>query len=129
MIENLEARIAASETHSFKTIFTNQTNHHNTLFGGAALAIMDDVAFVSATRFCRQKFVTVSTDDVKFFKPIPNSTIIESIGKVAHVGRTSIKIFVEIFVEEMYSNKREKAIEGYFTMVAVDDNGKSTPII
>lgn len=128
MIENLEARIAASETHSYKTIFTSQTNHHNTLFGGAALAIMDDVAFISATRFCHQKFVTVSTDEVKFFKPIPNSTIIESIAKVAHVGRTSIKIFVEIFVEEMYSTKREKAIEGYFTMVAVDDNGKSTPI-
>lgn len=129
MIENLEARIEKSEVRSFKTIFTNQTNHHNTLFGGAALAIMDDIAFISATRFCRQKFVTVSTDDVKFFKPIPNSTIIESIAKVAHVGKSSIRIFVEIFVEEMYSSKREKAIEGYFTMVAVDPNGKSTPIV
>jgi len=129
MVENLAARIEASETHSYKTIFTSQTNHHNTLFGGAALAIMDDVAFISATRFCRQKFVTVSTDDVRFFKPIPNSTIIETVAKVAHVGRTSIKIFVEIFVEEMYSSKREKAIEGYFTMVAVDENGKSTPIV
>ncbi|HEY0298850.1 MAG TPA: acyl-CoA thioesterase [Arachidicoccus sp.] len=129
MIENLEARIAASTTHSYKTIFTNQTNHHNTLFGGAALAIMDDVVFITATRFCRQKFVTVSTDDVKFFKPIPNSTIIESVGKVAHVGRSSIKIYVEIFVEEMYSTKRERAIEGYFKMVAVDEDGKSTPIV
>ena len=129
MAEDMEARIEASETHSFKTIFTNQTNHHNTLFGGAALAIMDDVAFITATRFCRQKFVTVSSDEVKFVKPIPNSTIIEAIGKVAHVGRTSIKVYVEIFVEEMYSSRRAKAIDGYFTLVAVDDNGKSTPIV
>ncbi|MFT4204816.1 MAG: acyl-CoA thioesterase [Chitinophagaceae bacterium] len=128
MIDNLEARIASCEVRSFKTIYTNQTNHHNTLFGGAALTIMDDIAFISATRFCRQKFVTVSTDDVKFFKPIPNSTIIESIGRAVHVGRTSIRIFVEIYVEEMYTTNREKAIEGYFTMVAVDDDGKSTPI-
>lgn len=129
MIEKQEARIEASEIRSFKTIFTNQTNHHNTLFGGAALAIMDDIAFICATRFCRQKFVTVSTDHVKFVKPIPNSTIIEAVAKVSQVGRSSIQIFVEIFVEEMYSTKKEKAIEGYFTMVSVDRNGKSTPVV
>ncbi|QES90830.1 acyl-CoA thioesterase [Rhizosphaericola mali] len=129
MVENQEERINASETHSFKTIFTSQTNHHNTLFGGAALAIMDDVAFVTATRFCRQRFVTVSTDKVSFEKPIPNSSIIEAIGRVDHVGNSSISIKVVIFVEEMYSTKREKAIEGIFKMVAVDENGHSTKIV
>jgi acyl-CoA hydrolase len=129
MVENQEERINASETHSFKTIFTSQTNHHNTLFGGAALAIMDDVAFVTATRFCRQRFVTVSTDNVSFEKPIPNSSIIEAIGRVDHVGNSSISIKVEIYVEEMYSTKREKAIEGMFKMVAVDENGHSTKIV
>lgn len=129
MVENQEERINASETHSFKTIFTSQTNHHNTLFGGAALAIMDDVAFVTATRFCRQRFVTVSTDKVSFEKPIPNSSIIEAIGRVDHVGNSSISIKVEIYVEEMYSTKREKAIEGIFKMVAVDENGHSTKIV
>lgn len=129
MIDHLEERIKNSETHSFKTIFTSQTNHHNTLFGGAALAIMDDVAFITATRFCRQKFVTVSTDKVSFEKPIPNASIIEAIGRIVHVGRTSVKVEVEIYVEEMYSSVREKAISGTFTMVAVDEAGNSTPIL
>lgn len=129
MIENLEERINNSETHTFKTIYTGQTNHHNTLFGGEALAIMDDVSFITATRFCRQKFVTVSTDKVSFKKAIPFATIIEAIGRVEHVGNTSIRINVKVFVEEMYSDKRDLAIEGSFTMVAVDKNGKSEQIV
>ncbi|MBV4492680.1 hypothetical protein HU760_019010 [Pseudomonas sp. RD9SR1] len=38
------------------------TNHHNTLPGGTALAWMDEVSFIAATRFCRLPLVTVSTE-------------------------------------------------------------------
>lgn len=129
MIENLEERIAKAKTQSFKTIFTSATNHHNTMFGGAALAIMDDISFITATRFSHQKYVTVSTQDVSFIQPIPNASIIEAIGEVEKVGNSSIVIKVTVYAEEMYSEKRTKAIEGFFKMVAVDDNGKPEPIV
>jgi acyl-CoA hydrolase len=126
---NIEERIKKAETRQFKAIFPNNVNHYDTLFGGTALSFMDEVAFITATRFSRQKMVTVSSDKIDFNKPIPAGTIIEIIGSILKVGNTSIKVKVEIFIEEMYSDKREKAIEGVFTLVAIGEDKTSVKII
>jgi acyl-CoA hydrolase len=118
----LEEKIKKAETRQFKAIFPNNVNHYDTMFGGTALSFMDEVAFIAATRFSRQKMVTVATDKIDFNRPIPAGTIIEIIAHIAEVGNTSIKVRVEIFIEEMYSEKREKAIEGLFTLVAVGED-------
>ena len=47
--------------------------------------------------------VTVSSDRIDFKKPIPAGTIVELIGKVNHVGNTSLKVNVEIYIEQMYA--------------------------
>ncbi|TWJ04426.1 acyl-CoA hydrolase [Mucilaginibacter frigoritolerans] len=117
-----EERITKAETRIFKTVFPNTTNHYDTLFGGTAMHLMDEVAFITATRFTRKTMVTVSSDRIDFKKPIPAGTIIELVGKVQHIGNTSLKVLVEIYVEEMYSFEREKAITGTFTFVAIDKN-------
>ncbi len=123
---NIEKRIKASTTTIFKAVFPNTTNHYDTLFGGTAMQLMDETAFITATRFGRQQMVTVSSDKIDFKKSIAAGTIIELIGYVTHVGNTSLKVRVDIFVEEMYSDFREKAVSGEFTFVAIDDN--KTPI-
>jgi acyl-CoA hydrolase len=46
---------------------------------------------------------------------------VEFIGKVISVGNTSLKVSVDIYIEQMYSEHREKAIEGEFAFVALDD--------
>ena len=124
-----EERIKQSETRIFKAVFPNTTNHYDTLFGGTAMQLMDEVAFITATRFSRQRMVTVSSDRIDFKRPIPAGTIIELVGKVAYLGTTSLKIRVDIFIEQMYSEEREKAIRGEFTFVAVDDEKNPVPII
>ncbi|QTD37079.1 acyl-CoA thioesterase [Polaribacter batillariae] len=115
-------RIKNSETRQFKAVFPNTTNHYDTLFGGTALSLMDEVAFITATRFSRQKMVTVSSNRIDFTKPIPAGTIIELIGKVSHIGKTSLKVEVNIYIEQMYSYQKEHAIFGEFTFVAIDEN-------
>jgi len=124
----LEQRIQDSETRIFKAVFPSTTNHYDTLFGGTAMQLMDEVAFIAATRFTRKKVVTVSSDKIDFKKPIPGGTIIELIGRVTYIGTTSLKVKVDIFIEEMYSNVREKAITGTFTFVAVDENKRPVSI-
>ncbi len=126
---SLEEKIAAAETRTFKTVFPNTTNHYDTLFGGMAMQLMDEVAFMAATRFSRKKMVTVSSDKIDFKHPIPAGTIIELVGSISHVGNASLKVQVDIFVEEMYSDFREKAISGAFTFVAIDDNKKPVRIV
>ena len=66
-----EDKIQHSITRVFKAVFPNTTNHYDTLFGGTAMQYMDEVAFITATRFSRQKMVTVSSDKIDFKKPIP----------------------------------------------------------
>ncbi len=125
---DLEERVKNSETHIFKAVFPNSTNHYDTLFGGTAMHMMDEVAFITATRFSRMPMVTVSSDRIDFKKPIPGGTIVELIGKVNYIGNTSLKVRVEIYVEQMYSNVREKAITGDFTFVAIDENKRPAKI-
>ncbi len=125
----LEERIASSKTSIFKAVFPSTTNHYDTLFGGTAMHMMDEVAFITATRFSRQKMVTVSSDRIDFKQPIPAGTIVELVGHVTHVGNTSLKVSVEIYIEQMYAEGRELAIHGEFTFVALDDNKKPTTVI
>jgi acyl-CoA hydrolase len=126
---NLEDKIDISETRIFKAVFPNTTNHYDTLFGGTAMALMDEVAFITATRFSRQIMVTVSNDKIDFKKPIPAGTIIELVGRVISVGNTSLKVGVEIYIEQMYAEGRQLAVHGSFTFVAIDKNKKPVKII
>lgn len=123
-----EEKILASQTRIFKAVFPSTTNHYDTLFGGTAMHMMDEVAFITATRFSRQKMVTVSSDRIDFTRPIPAGTIVELIGTVVHIGNTSLKVQVDIFVEQMYNEEREKAVSGQFSFVAIDDNKKPVTI-
>ena len=118
----VDQRIENSVTRIFKAVFPNTTNHYDTLFGGTALQLMDEASFICATRFSRKKVVTVSTESIDFTMPIPQGTIIELVAKVDRVGTSSCHVNVDIFMEDMYSEKRVKAVFGGFTFVAVDDN-------
>lgn len=125
----LEERIDQSEARIFKAVFPNTTNHYDTLFGGTAMHLMDEVAFITATRFAKKMLVTVSSDRIDFNKTIPAGTIIELIARVSHVGRTSLKVSVRVMVEKMYEEFREEAITGTFTFVAIDEDKKPIAIL
>lgn len=110
-------------------MFPDSTNHYDTLFGGTAMHLMDEVAFITATRFSRQIMVTVCSDRIDFKKPIPAGTIIELVGKVSNIGNTSLKVRVEIFIEQMYAEDRQEAVSGEFSFVAIDNDKKPVKII
>jgi len=107
--QEIQRRTELSVTRVTKAVFPNTTNHHNTLFGGTALAWMDEVSFIAATRFCRLPLVTVSTDRIDFKHPIP--------------------VQVDVFVENMYLDGRERAIHGVFSFVAIDEDKRPVPVL
>ena len=127
--QDFQEHINQSETRMIKCVFPDTTNHYNTLFGGTALNWMDEVAFITATRFYRKKMVTVSLDKTDFQKPIPAGTFADIHGIVTHVGSKSLKVQVQIYIEHMYSKKRELAVSGTFSMVAINENGKTTQVV
>lgn len=122
---NLENRREMARTRLYKAVFPGETNHYETLFGGMALNWMDEIAFIAATRFSRQKVVTVSSDRINFNTPIPTGSLVELDAKIGMVGTSSIEVIVDIYREDMYSEKREKAVSGKFVLVAIDENKKA----
>jgi acyl-CoA hydrolase len=125
----MTAQVEKSITRIFKTVFPNTTNHYDTMFGGTVMHLLDEVAFMAATRFTRMRMVTVSFDKIDFKKPIPHGTIIELVGEVVQVGSTSLKVKVDIYVEQMYADVLELAVSGNFTFVALDANKKPVKIM
>lgn len=125
---SLEERIVKSRTTLFKAVFPEMTNHHNMMHGGKAMELMDEIAFITATRFCRKGFVTAGSI-VNHKKPIPAGTLIEVVGEVVKVGNTSLKVSVKIFVEEMYDKYRFEAVNAEFTLVAIDDQKNTVSVL
>jgi len=82
----MEERIKESETRQCKAIFPGSLNANETLFGGQAMQWMDEVAYITATRFTRKKMFTVSTDNIKFLKTVSTGMFVEIVGKVEKVG-------------------------------------------
>ncbi len=123
------AAIASAKTTVVRAVFPNSTNHYDTLFGGNTLKWMDEVAFITATRFGRKKFVTVSSDRVDFNMPIPGGHFAELIGEVVKVGNTSLVIDVSLFLEGMYEEGKILAVKGNFTLVAIDDERRPISVV
>ena len=124
----MDSRIKKVETRQFKVIFPKYLNDQDNLFGGIAMKWMDEVAYITATRFAKKKMVTVSTDKIKFLSPIKAGTIAEIIGKVTTVKNVTIEIQVEIYLEDKYSDKRQKVVEALFTFAAINEKNKPVPI-
>lgn len=115
---DIELKKEKARTRLFKAVFPGETNHYDTLFGGTALQWMDEVAFIAATRFTREKVVTVSSDKVVFKTPIPSGSLVELDAQIVRVGNTSVEVKVDVYKEDMYSDTRILALSGTFVMVA-----------
>jgi acyl-CoA hydrolase len=109
-------------------VMPNRTNHHGNLFGGHALGLMDHAGWVAATRRARRTMVTVASDRVEFKVPVRAGQLVELVARVAKVGRTSVTVGVEMWAEDVASGERRLATTGRFVFVAVDDDGRPTPI-
>jgi acyl-CoA hydrolase len=111
-------------TTQYKVVLPNTLNNHDTLFGGTAMQWMDEVAYIEATRYAKKKMVTVSTDNIKFLKPIKPGEIVEIVAKIIKESAFKLYIQVEIFIEDLYSEINEKAITSVFTFAAINEENK-----
>ena len=98
-------------------IFPGDTNHHGTLFGGVALAHMDKVAFLAASRHGRVPFVTAASQRIDFTAPALRGELVEAIGRVVRVGRSALDVEVELHAEALLSGERRLCTRGLFTLV------------
>ena len=102
-------------------VMPNDTNQMHTLFGGKLLAWMDEVASICAFRHCNNIAVTASINNVSFDLPILNGAYVTLEAKVSRAFKSSMEIFVDVFVESR-DGRKEKCNEAILTFVAIDEH-------
>ena len=119
---------APTEARLLEMVFPDHTNHLGTLFGGQALAWMDNAAFIAASRYARLTVVTARSEQVDFRLPIRQGQLVETIARVVEVGRTSMQVEVELIAEDLLSGERETCTRGRFVMIALDSRGRPATV-
>lgn len=104
------------------------TNSMGTAFGGTIMSWIDVCAAMAAQRHARKVVVTASMDQIDFLAPIKNGQLVNLRSIVNYVGRTSIEVGVRIEAEDTLTGERVHAASAYVTFVAIDEQGRPTPV-
>lgn len=107
-------------------VLPGETNPLGNLFGGELLARMDRACSIAARRHSRRIVVTASVNHVAFNKAVPVGSVVTIEAKVSRAFKSSMEIYVDVWIEDRESQERTKVNEGIYTFVAVDRTG--TPV-
>jgi len=102
----------------------DMANFAGNVHGGLILKYLDQVAYTCASRFTRQYMVTASVDRVWFRSPVHIGDLVTFLASVNHTGRTSLEVGIRVETEDVSSGARRHTNSCYFTMVAVDPDGR-----
>ena len=113
------------ETFSSTTrlVLPNDTNTLGNLMGGNLLHWMDVAAAISANRHCRRVVVTAAVNNVSFQKPIKLGEIVIIESQVTRSFKSSMEVYLEVFVESTLTGVKSRCNEAMYTFVAVDQQG------
>ena len=106
----------------------DMANFSGKVHGGALLNWLDRVAFSLASRYSGRYAVTLSVDQVTFKQPIHVGELVRFSAAVNHTGRSSMEIGIRVEAENITSGTRRHTNSCYFTMVAVDDEGRPAEV-
>lgn len=109
-------------------VLPGETNPLNNLFGGELLARMDRAASIAARRHSRRIVVTASVNHVAFNRAIPLGSVVTVEAKISRSFKSSMEIYIDVWVEDRESGLRAKANEAIYTFVAVDDTGRPVEV-
>ena len=102
-------------------------NANGHIFGGWVLSQMDIAGGIMAAREAKGPVATVAIEQMKFIAPVLLRDLVSVYAEVAHRGRTSVGIHLEVFAERG-GGQTVKVTEGRFTFVALDGNNRPRPI-
>lgn len=127
MTERKMKRASESYTSQVQVLTQANLNGYSRLFGGQLMSWMDIVAAVTARRHSGCNVTTAKVADLSFHAPAHANDTLVLTGELIYVGRTSMVIIVQVYVEKL-DGKRELINEAHFVMVALDENERPTEV-
>jgi len=123
----MEKKVSDSRTEQTHILMYGDLNGYKRLFGGRLVEWIDVVAGVVARRHCEMNITTVAIDNLHFKAPAYGNELLVLLGQMTHVGRTSMEVRVDTFVEHL-NGKRDLVNRAYLVMVALGDDEKPTEV-
>ena len=111
-------------------LLPKDTNALGTIFGGVILSHIDLASAVEARKTAARRWVTKAMREVEFHEPVFLGDIVNFFTETVRVGRTSVTVRVSVEAERWGGGhgERVKVTEAEVVLVAVDDQGRPTPI-
>jgi acyl-CoA thioesterase YciA len=111
-------------------LLPKDTNAYGTIFGGVILSHIDLASAVEARKSAPLRYVTKAMREVEFHEPVFLGDIVSFYTETMRLGRTSITVKVTVEVERWGAGRGEsvKVTEAEVVLVAVDNDGRPTPI-
>ncbi len=103
-------------------------NHYGSVHGGTILKLVDEAAFVAATKHARKNVVVASMDSIEFRHPVNIGDLLTLRAAIFYTGRTSMEVEVTIEAEKIKEGRKVYIGSAYLTMVALGANGKPTKV-
>ena len=104
------------------------TNANGDIFGGWLLSQMDIAGGIAASEMAGGRVATVAIDGMVFLTPVHVGAVVTCYCDILEVGRSSIRIMVEVWINSPHDGEPLKVTEGEFVFVAIDENGRTRPI-
>lgn len=124
---NKNRRVEDSVVETVHIVRPNHLNGAERLFGGILMQWIDEVAALAAKRHTHRNVITASVDNLSFLKGAYQRDVIVIRGKVTYVGRTSMEVKVDSYVENI-DGERVLINRAFFTMVALDNHDKPVEV-
>ena len=104
------------------------TNASGDIFGGWLLSQMDIAGGIAATEVADGRVATVAIDGMAFLTPVHVGAVVTCYTDILEVGRTSVRIMVEVWINSQHDGEPIKVTEGEFVFVAIDENGRTRAV-
>ena len=104
------------------------SNFGGKMHGGELLKLLDQVAYTCAMRYSGSYVVTLSVDNVLFKLPVRIGELLHFNADVNYTGCTSMEIGIQVIAEDLQKQVLRHTNSCYFTMVAIDSEGKPVPV-
>ncbi|WP_323750595.1 acyl-CoA thioesterase [Marinobacter sp.] len=102
----------------------SDTNANGDVFAGWLVKQMDIAAATMAGRISRGRSATVAMDRMEFLSPLRVGSQVSCYCELVDIGRSSMKINVEVWMLDRFAKTPRKVTEGLFIYVAIDDQGR-----
>ncbi|HDY97367.1 MAG TPA: acyl-CoA thioesterase [Pseudomonas sabulinigri] len=110
------------------TTLPRDCNSFGDIYGGWLVAQMDVAGTSTSARIARGRVATVAIDRMGFMVPVPVGAQLAFHCDVLDIGRSSIKMLVEVWSEDLAHDESRKVTEATFVFVAIDDRGRTRVI-